>query len=135
MNNIDLICDYFAKILNGKSTINHGVCTVSLRRNFKVMVQGRESRSVVPAGVSFESLDESGNALCLAEIAILEEEIPRFMNSVVQQGLIVSALHNHWLYTEPSILYIHIQSVEPPLNFAKKMAYSFSFLSSFPVSS
>ncbi|MEC1722962.1 DUF1259 domain-containing protein [Schinkia azotoformans] len=134
MNGINFICEYFAKILNGKSTINHGVCTVSLRRNFKVIVQGRESRSVVPAGVSFESLDKSGLALCLAEIAILEEEIPRFMHSVLQQGLIVSALHNHWLYTEPSILYIHIQSVEPPLNFAKKMAHSFSFLSSYPVS-
>ncbi|MNJ57063.1 hypothetical protein D3C77_526380 [compost metagenome] len=91
------------------------------------------SRSVVPAEVMFETLDQSGNALCLAEIAILEEEIPRFMYSIIQQGLIVSALHNHWLYTRPLIMYIHIQSVEPPLNFAKKMAYSFSALSSYPV--
>lgn len=131
--NINSICEQFANILKGKSTINQDVCTVSLHRNFKVMVQGRMSRSVVPAEVLFESLDQSGNALCLAEIAILEEEIPRFMYSIIQQGMIVSALHNHWLYTRPSIMYIHIQSVEPPLNFAKKMAHSFSSLSSYPV--
>lgn len=133
MNNFHSICEQFAKILNGKNTINQDACSVSLHRNFKVMVQGRLIRSVVPAGVLFEALDQSGNALCLAEIAILEEEIPHFMYSIAQQGLIVSALHNHWVYTEPSIMFIHIQSVEPPLNFAKKLAYSFSYLSSYPV--
>ncbi|MED4229496.1 DUF1259 domain-containing protein [Neobacillus cucumis] len=133
MNNFPSICEQFAKILNGKKNINQDVCSVSLHRNFKVKVQGRLSRSVVPVGVLFESMDQSGNALCLAEIAILEEEIPRFMYSIVQQGMIISALHNHWLYTEPSIMYIHIQAIEPPLNFAKKMAHSFSFLSSYPV--
>ncbi|MEH7119449.1 DUF1259 domain-containing protein [Neobacillus vireti] len=133
MNNFHSICEQFAKILNGKSNINQDVCSVSLHRNFKVMVQGRLSRSVVPVGVTFESMDQSGNALCMAEIAILDEEIPRFMYSIVQQGMIVSALHNHWLYTEPSIMYIHIQSVEPPFNFARKMAHSFTFLSSYPV--
>ena len=133
MNNMNSICEQFANILNGKSSINQDVCSVSLHRNFEVIVQGKASRSVVPAGVLFESLDHSGNALCLAEIAILEEEIPRFMYSITQQGMIVSALHNHWLYTRPSIMYIHIQSVEPPLNFAKKMAHSFSVLSSYPV--
>jgi len=133
MNNFNSVCDQFAKILNGKSNIKQDVCSVSLHRNFKVMVQGRLSRSVVPVGVTFESLDQSGNALCMAEIAILDEEIRSFMYSIVQQGMIVSALHNHWLYTEPSIMYIHIQSVEPPLNFARKMAHSFSFLSSYPV--
>lgn len=133
MSDFHSICDQFASILNGTSTINHDACSVSLNRNFHVMVQGRLSRSVVPAEVLFEALDPSGNALCLAEIAILEEEIPRFTYSIVQQGMIVSALHNHWLYTKPSVMYIHIQSVEPPLNFARKMAHAFSFLNSYPV--
>ena len=100
MNNFNSICEQFATILKGKSNINQGSCSVSLHRDFKVLVQGRQSSSVVPAEVLFESLDQSGNALCLAEIAILEEEIPRFMYSIIQQGLIVSALHNHWLFTD-----------------------------------
>ena len=87
----------------------------------------------MPAGVLFESLDQNGNALNLAEIALLEQEIPAFMQAVVQQGLIVSALHNHWLFTDPTIMYIHIQSVEPPVDFAQKMAYAFTMLSSYPV--
>ncbi|RAS87110.1 DUF1259 domain-containing protein [Priestia endophytica] len=133
MDNCDSICEQFATILKGKSKVTQGSCSVSLHRNFKVLVQGRQSSSVMPAEVLFESLDQSGNALNLAEIAVLQEEIPRFMYSIVQQGLIVSALHNHWLFTNPIIMYIHIQSIEPPLSFAKKMARSFSFLRSYPV--
>ena len=132
-NNIDNICEQFGKILKGKGKLNKGVCSVSFHRNIEASVQGKKSTSVTPADVLFESLDESGNALNIAEIAILQEEIPRFMHAVVQQGIIVSALHNHWLYTNPLIMYIHLQSVEPPLNFAKKLAYSFTMLNSYPV--
>jgi hypothetical protein len=133
MNNFDSICEQFATLLKGKSKVNQGSCSVSLRRDFKVLVQGRQSNSVMPVGVLFESLDRNGHALNLAEVAVLQEEIPSFMYSIVQQGLIVSALHNHWLFTDPVIMYIHIQSIEPPLNFAKKVAHSFSFLRSYPV--
>lgn len=87
----------------------------------------------MPAGILFESLDQNGQALNLAEIAILQEEIPAFMSSVVQQKLIVSGLHNHWLFINPQIMYIHIQSVESPLSFAQKMARAFSYLRSYPV--
>ncbi|PGZ93298.1 methyltransferase [Bacillus pseudomycoides] len=133
MNNFNFLCEQFATILKGKSKIDQGACSVSFHRNFRVLVQGKPSMSVIPAGVGFESLDQNGNALNLGEIAVLQEEIPSFMQSIVQQGIIVSALHNHWLYTDPLIMYIHVQSVEPPLNFAKKMANSFSFLSSYPI--
>ncbi len=126
-------CMQFAKILRGKSKVDENVCTVSFHRDFKATVQGKPSKSVIPADVLFESLDQNGLALNLAEIAILEQEIPAFMQAVTQQGLIVSALHNHWLFTNPTIMYIHIQSVESPLDFARKLAYAFSLLSSYPV--
>ena len=65
MNNFDSICEQFAQILKGKSRVNQGSCSVSLHRNFKVLVQGRQSGSAVPVGVSFESIDQNGNALAV----------------------------------------------------------------------
>ncbi|WP_050614047.1 DUF1259 domain-containing protein [Bacillus testis] len=124
------ICKEFGAILNGKSELKNDTCSVHFRRNFKASVQGVPSQSVLPADVLFESLDQQGNALNLVEIALLQEEVPSFLYSVSSQGLIVSALHNHWLYTDPVIMYLHIQSVEPPLQFARKMAQAFRFLSS-----
>jgi hypothetical protein len=133
MSNFNFISDQFATILKGKCKINQGGCSVSFHRNFKVFIQGKPSAYVVPVGVSFESLDQNGNALNLGERAVLQEEIPAFMNSIVQQGIYVSALHNHWLYMIPLIMYVHIQSVEPPLHFEKKLANSFLSLNSYPV--
>ncbi|KRD99440.1 methyltransferase [Bacillus sp. Root239] len=127
------ICQQFGQILNAKSKVSPTGCSVSLKRSFQAHVQGRKSSSVVPVGVSFETIDAQGNALNLAEIAILQEEIPRFTEAAARQGLIVSALHNHWLFTEPVLMYLHIQSVEPPLHFAKKMAFCFTTLKSLPV--
>nr|WP_255452167.1 DUF1259 domain-containing protein [Sporosarcina sp. ANT_H38] len=83
-------------------------------------------------GVLFESLDEKGVALNLAEITILASELTVFMHSITQQGKIISVLHNYWLYMQPTIMYIHIQSVEPPLVFSRKLAYSITLLSRYP---
>lgn len=134
MADLENLCQQFAAILNGKSKFENGVCSVSMHRIFNITIQEKPSASLTPVDVLFESLDSSGNALNLAEIAILQHEIPGFIWSLSQQGIIVSALHNHWIFTQPTILYIHLQSVEPPLTFAKKIANSFSYLDSKPVS-
>ncbi|HCX47970.1 MAG TPA: methyltransferase [Bacillus sp. (in: Bacteria)] len=128
MQNINSLCHQFAQILNGKPRISNGVCAVEIKRNLNVTIQGRPSHGVLNAEISFESLDYEGNALNLCETVILEEEIPAFTNILLRNGIIVSALHNHWLFTKPNILYIHFQSVEPPLNFARKVAEAFKVL-------
>lgn len=122
------LCQWYADILKGNGKIENGVCSVDIPRRLNVNIQGLPSRSVVRAGLSFESLDAYGNALNLGETVILQDEVPPFMEALVNQGIIVSALHNHWLFAEPAILYIHFQSVEPPLSFASKVAKAFDHL-------
>lgn len=133
MEDLHSIGEQFAHILGGKLKYIHNGCSVSFKRDFHVQVQGRWSRSVVPVGLSFEDLDNTGYALTLGEIALLEEEVPTFSRSVLQQGLIVSAIHNHWILTDPRLIYLHVQAVEPPLYFANKMAHAFKTLISQPI--
>ena len=76
MAQIDATCKQIGEILNGKSKLEKGVCKVSLHRAFSATVQGKPSTSVVPADVTFESLDHNGVALNLVEIAVLQEEAP-----------------------------------------------------------
>lgn len=118
----------YAQIVNGKPKIEKGICSVEIGRNFHLTIQGRESKSALPAGMTFESLDAQGNALNLAEVVVLQEELPGFIYALTRNGLIVSAIHNHWVFTNPTILYVHVQSVEPPLSFARKFAEAFSVL-------
>lgn len=128
MSNFRELCTEFGKILNGKAKLKNGVCSVSIDRNLYVTIQGRPSRGELKAGFSFESLDQEGRALNLGEVVLLEEEIQGFSKVLIQNGLRISALHNHWLFTHPVIMYIHFQSVDPPLQFAHKAAEALSVL-------
>lgn len=128
------VCNQFAQILHGEGKTENGACTVSFHRSFDVQIEGKDGSSVLGVGVTFQSLDGEGNALNTVEAAVLQDELPAFTYAATQQGIIVSAIHNHWLFTNPLIMYIHMQSVEPPLQFAQKMAYAFTQLNSLPVS-
>lgn len=128
MENFQNLCTQYAQIVNGKPTMKQSGCSVELERNFHLTIQGRPSRSALPVGITFESLDYEGNALNLGEVAVLQEELPSFVGVLVQNKLIVSAIHNHWIYTDPIILYVHFQSVESPLTFAQKFADAFKVL-------
>ncbi|MBS4207490.1 DUF1259 domain-containing protein [Bacillus sp. FJAT-50079] len=128
MDDLQHLCHQYAQIVNGKPKIDHGVCSVEIGRNLHLTIQGRVSRSALPAGITFESLDYAGNALNLGEVAVLQDELPLFITILVKNHLIVSAVHNHWIFTNPTILYVHFQSVEPPLSFAQKVAEALKVL-------
>ncbi|MDN4526424.1 DUF1259 domain-containing protein [Fictibacillus fluitans] len=128
MLNFNGLCNEYGKIFNEKAKVKNGICSVSIARNLHVTIQGRPSRGELHAGFSFESLDLEGNALNLGEVVVLEEEITEFTKQLVNKGIFISALHNHWLFTKPTILYIHFQSVEPPLTFAQKAAEALAVL-------
>ena len=78
--------------------------------------------------MTLESLDAQGNALNLVEVVVLQEELSSFICHLSKNGLIVTAIHNLWIFTNPTILYVQIQSVEPPLSFARKFTKAFSVL-------
>ncbi|AMX01037.1 DUF1259 domain-containing protein [Rummeliibacillus stabekisii] len=128
MANIQYLCQQYAQIVDGQANMKHGVCSVEIARNLLVTIQGRPSKSVLHAGITFESLDQNGNALNLGEVVVLEEELPAFVNLLVRNNLTISAIHNHWIFTNPTILYVHFQSVENPLSFANKVAEAFRVL-------
>ncbi|MEH7111009.1 DUF1259 domain-containing protein [Neobacillus niacini] len=128
MNNFNTLCHQFANILNGKPKIKSGVCSVELDRNLNVSIQGRPIRGELGIEIMFESMDSYGNTLNRGETVLLDDEVLPISNYLVKNGISISALHNHWLFAEPNILYMHFQSVEPPLIFARKISEAIKML-------
>ncbi|URZ07570.1 DUF1259 domain-containing protein [Clostridium felsineum] len=128
----DNLCRQFAQILNSNiMDSKDGSCSViRLRDNLKINILGRPSTSglTLAAMFSYEDMDQQGNTLNLGETVILPREIYRFSSILQRQGIIVTAVHNHWLFDNPRIMYIHFESVEPPLHFAMKVAKAFQTL-------
>lgn len=42
--------------------------------------------------------------------------------------LVAQALHNHWLFESPRLMFVHFESVDKPLRFAAKVARAFEVL-------
>jgi hypothetical protein len=126
------LCQKFADILGGEEEIEDGpVCFVSRdRKNLKAKILGRKTNSPLVRYqlFSFESLDKSGRALCLGETAVFQEQANQLISNLQEHGITVTALHNHWLFEEPRLMYIHWESIDNPVAFAEKTKQSIEFL-------
>ena len=118
----DTLCNQFAAILGGEHEFHDGVCSVTIKRNTKATILGRPtSGGTVNTIVTFESLDDNGVSLNIGEIALLQNEVFPFVSALQKQGILVSAIHNHWIFMNPLLIYVHFSSVENPLSFAQKI--------------
>ncbi len=130
MGCVNRTCEIFAKILGAEPSITNNTCLATRFRDLKVSILNRRTTSplVVPQFFSFENMDQRGNTLNLGETVILQEEINPFIDKLREGNIIVTAVHNHWLFDEPRLFYIHFESVEPPLRFAEKVARALQVL-------
>jgi hypothetical protein len=120
-NNEETLCREFAKIIGGQSGFAGGKCVATIARDqIRATILGE--RFGVTSSFSFESLNPfSGTALCLGRVALLQGEVEPFITAIREQGIIVSSIHHEWLFDNPHLIYVNIESVEEPLIFAKKI--------------
>ncbi|MCM3677152.1 DUF1259 domain-containing protein [Peribacillus simplex] len=120
-SNDELICQEFARIIGGQEGFAGGKCVTTINRNeIKAKISGKRFR--VTSSFSFESRDnKTGRALCLGRVALLQKEVENFVASILKQGIIVSSIHNEWLFDNPNLIYVNIEAVADPLVFAKEV--------------
>lgn len=123
------LCQEFAQILGG-TILSQAPCTVLRLRNIPATILGRQTHSSLALGAlfSFESPDIQGRTLNLGETVILQEEINPFISVLREEGILITALHNHWLFDDPRLFFIHFESIDEPLAFALKVAKAFRLL-------
>ncbi|MBT2764455.1 DUF1259 domain-containing protein [Paenibacillus sp. ISL-20] len=126
------LCNQFSAILGGtEHEITKGpVCFVSRNRRIRASILGRKTTSPLIRYqlFSFESLDSSGRALCLGETALLQSQVNQLLTNLRKNGIKVTAVHNHWLFENPRLMYIHWESIDNPIAFARKVKRSIAFL-------
>lgn len=124
-------CNEFAEILGAEIlSEENNVCTVTFMRDIDAQILGRSTLSplALSALFSFESPDDNGITLNLGETVILENEINDFITALREREILVTALHNHWLFDNPRLMYIHFESIDEPIEFAIKVAEALEVL-------
>jgi hypothetical protein len=120
------LCEKLAEILKGEAEIKKDVCMVTReRKNLKPTILGHPTHSemVISLEFSFEPISKKNETLNLAELVFLQEEVNPFLKTIKKSDHIkVSAIHNHWLFEKPRLIYMHLESVQNPVEFAQEVA-------------
>ena len=115
-------CPRLAEIVDGTPACINDVCLIQLlRADLEPTILGRRTRSplVLPVFFSIESPDDKGRTLNLGEAVLLQEEVNTVISVLRENNIIITALHNHWLFEEPRLMYMHWEAVSDPKRFLR----------------
>ncbi len=123
--NKNCLCKKLKKILKADEfMVKNNICIIDKDRKFKVKILGKRTKSplVIENEFTFKPVN-SKHSLCLAELVLKQKEVRKVIDRT-SKGIIISALHNHWLFEHPRLMYLHLEAVQKPREFAKKVAHA-----------
>ena len=99
--------------------------TVPLPRNdLKVTLKGQPIP--IPFGfggwVSLKKTLDGRTAVLMSDTVLLQEEVNPLISAAQQNGLEVSAIHNHFFYEEPRIFYMHVHGMGSVADLGRRYA-------------
>jgi hypothetical protein len=120
------LCSELAKILKGEAERKNDVCMVTRERedlNATILGHPTHSDLAIALEFSFEPTSNKYKTLNLAELVFLQKEVNPFLKAIKKSNEIkVSAIHNHWLFDKPRLIYMHLESIQDPIDFAIEVA-------------
>jgi hypothetical protein len=63
----------------------------------------------------------AGNDVMMGDLVLLQEEVNPVLSALLEQGLDVTALHNHFFWDEPRVCYMHVHGHGHAIDLARKI--------------
>src|SRR5262245_50658193 len=64
---------------------------------------------------------DGGHQVLMGDLVLLQEEVNPVMSALLENGLAVTALHNHFFWDEPSMYYMHVHGNGTAAELAQKL--------------
>ncbi|MFF2876189.1 DUF1259 domain-containing protein [Gottfriedia sp. NPDC057991] len=110
-------CQRLADMIGGEVVQATPVYVIMRLRDINATILGRRTRS--PLALQF-MLSFEDNGLNFGESVICQKEINPLMTALRKRGIIVTAVHNHWLFDKPRLMYKHWENVDmDPVDFTR----------------
>ena len=111
--------------LKGKLSEKEGVYKVTFPRDdVKVVVGGWTMPPFMGLGTWAAFKETNAGAMVMGDTVLFEDEVNAVMSAALDNGLSVTALHNHFFFDEPKVYFMHIEgegSVDKLAGAVKKM--------------
>ena len=111
------------KSLDRKGDFKAGVLKVNVPRNdLKVTVQGFPTPTPFGFG-GWVSLTKGtdGSDVMMGDLVLRQDEVNPVMSALLDNGLEVTALHNHFFWEEPHVYFMHVHGMGKAADLAKRV--------------
>src|SRR5688572_12123884 len=100
-----------------------GVLKVNIpRTDLRVGIKQRPAPTPFGFGgwVAFTKGDE-GHDVMMGDLVLTEDEVNPVMSAILDNGLEVTALHNHFFWEQPRVFYMHVHGMGTASDLAKRV--------------
>jgi len=111
------------RVLDRKGDFKAGVLKVNIPRNdLKVTVQGVSTPTPFGFG-GWVALTKGtgGSDVMMGDLVLLQEEVNPVMSALLDNGIDVTALHNHFFWEDPHLYYMHVHALGKAADLAHRL--------------
>ncbi len=99
-----------------------GVLKVNIPRNdLRVTIEQRPAPTPFGFGGWLALTKGQGMDVMMGDLVLTEDEVNPVMSALLQNGLDVTALHNHFFWEEPRVFYMHVHGMGSAADLAKRV--------------
>ena len=99
-----------------------GVLKVNIPRNdLKVTIDKRSAPTPFGFGGWVALTKGQGMDVMMGDLVLTEDEVNPVMSALLQNGVDVTALHNHFFWEQPRIFYMHVHGMGSAADLAKRV--------------
>jgi hypothetical protein len=109
------------KTLDRKGDFKAGVLKVNIPRNdLKMTIQGFSTPTPFGFG-GWVALTKAtdGSDVMMGDLVLLQEEVNPVLSALLDHGIDVTALHNHFFWDDPHVYYMHVHAMGKAANLAQ----------------
>jgi len=111
------------KSLDRKGDFKAGVLKVNIPRNdLKMTIQGVSTPTPFGFGgwvAMTKGID--GTEVMMGDLVLLQEEVNPVMSALLDSGIEVTALHNHFFWDDPHVYFMHVHGMGKAADLAKRI--------------
>src|SRR6267142_1979602 len=111
------------KSLDRKGDFKAGVLKVNIPRNdLKMTIQGVSTPTPFGFG-GWVALTKGtdGSDVMMGDLVLLQEEVNPVMSALLDNGIEITALHNHFFWDDPHVFYMHVHGMGKAADLAKRI--------------
>src|SRR6266853_1366162 len=121
----DVSADYqeVLKTLDRKGDFKAGVLKVNIPRNdLKITIQGVSTPTPFGFG-GWIALTKGSDGLdvMMGDLVLLQEEVNPVMSALLDNGIDVTALHNHFFWDDPHVYFMHVHGMGKAADLARRV--------------